>query len=158
LRADHAPAVLELEVSHREYFTRSVSDRGDEFFAHFTEHLGRLLADQEAGSCAFHVLVDDDGAVLGRFNLDDFRDGAATVGYRMAEHAAGRGVATAALRELCDIAAGLGLRVLTAAVSDENHASRKVLLNAGFVPEGPADPSEIGGKSGTRFRRELGGP
>jgi ribosomal-protein-alanine N-acetyltransferase len=34
-------------------------------------------------------------------------------------------------------------------------ASQRVLLNAGFVEVGPADPSDIGGKQGSWFERDL---
>ena len=74
----------------------------------------------------------------------------------MAQHAAGRGVATAATGDLCRLAATRhGLRALMAATSRENIASQKVLANNGFVPIGPADPADIGGKQGTLYRREL---
>ena len=105
LRADHAPAVLAFELANRAYFATFISDRGDEFFDHFTERYHDLLAEQEAGTCVFHVLVGEDGTVLGRFNLFDLEDGTAVLGYRVAEHVAGRGVATAAVQELCRLAA-----------------------------------------------------
>jgi len=69
LRAEHAPAVLAFELANRAYFATFISDRGDEFFDHFTERYSALLAEQEAGTCVFHVLVGEDGTVLGRFNL-----------------------------------------------------------------------------------------
>ena len=46
----------------------------------------------------FHVLLDGDGAVVGRFNLYNLEDGTAEVGYRVAQQVAGRGVATSTLR------------------------------------------------------------
>jgi ribosomal-protein-alanine N-acetyltransferase len=64
-------------------------------------------------------------------------------------------VATAGVRELCRLAAGSGLRTLRAAAAHENAASRKVLCKAGFVPVGPADPADIGGKPGTWYQRNL---
>lgn len=153
LRADHATAVLAFELANRAYFAASISDRGDEFFDQFTERHNALLAEQEAGICAFHLLVGEDGAVLGRFNLFDIKDGTAVVGYRVARHVAGRGVATAAVGELCQLAAArYGLRTLRAAVSHQNVASQKVLTKAGFLPVGPAD---IGGQSGTWYERDL---
>jgi ribosomal-protein-alanine N-acetyltransferase len=116
-----------------------------------------VLAEQAAGTSAFYVYVDDDGAILGRFNLYDIADGAAKLGYRVAQRAAGRGVATAAARDLCGLAATRhGLRVLTAATSRANVASQRVLLKVGFVAVGPADPADIGGKPGTLYRRDLG--
>lgn len=156
LHAGDAPAVLAFELANRAYFAASVSDRGDEFFDQFTDRYSALLAEQEAGICAFYVLVAEDGSVLGRFNLYDLKDGAAVLGYRVAQHVAGRGVATATVRELCGPAvARHGLRTLRAATASDNVASQKVLTKAGFVPVGPADPADIGGKPGTWYQRDL---
>ena len=156
LHACHAPAVLAFELVNRAYFAASVSDRGDEFFDQFPDRHSALLAEQEAGVCAFYVLVADDGSVLGRFNLYRFEDGTAELGYRVAQQVAGRGVATATVRELCRLAAARhGLRTLRAATSSQNIASQKVLTKAGFVPVGPADPAHLGGKPGTWYQRDL---
>ena len=156
LHADHAPAVLAFELANRAYFASFISDRGDEFFAQFTDRHSALLAEQEAGICAFYVLVADDGSVLGRFNLYDLEDGTAKLGYRVAQQVAGRGVATKAVQELCRIAAARhGLRTLRAATSHDNAASQKVLAKAGFVPVSPAAPADLGGKSGTWYQRDL---
>jgi ribosomal-protein-alanine N-acetyltransferase len=153
LRADHAPAVLAFEVANRAYFAGFISDRGDEFFDRFTEQHDALLAEQEAGIGAWYVLVGEDGSVLGRFNLYGIADGTAALGYRVAQHVAGRGVATAAVRELCELAAAqYGLRTLRAETTHENVASQKVLTKAGFVPVGPAQP---GGRPGTWYQRDL---
>jgi ribosomal-protein-alanine N-acetyltransferase len=155
LRADHGQAVLAFELANRDYFAVSISDRGDEFYSQFTERHGALIAEQEAGISAFYVLVDE-GSVLGRFNLYDIKEATAKLGYRVAEHVAGRGMATATVRELCQLAvAQHGLRALTAATSSENVASQRVLTKAGFIPVGPADPTDIGGKQGTLYRRDL---
>ncbi|MGX1540931.1 GNAT family N-acetyltransferase [Streptomyces adustus] len=156
LHADHASAVLDFELANRTYFAASISDRGDEFFDQFPDRYSAALAEQEADVCAFYVLVADDGSVLGRFNLYDLENGTARLGYRVAEQAAGRGVATATVRELCRIAAARhGLHTLRAATSDDNAASQNVLTKAGFVPVGPAAPAALGGKSGTWYQRNL---
>ncbi|MFF0016521.1 GNAT family N-acetyltransferase [Streptomyces sp. NPDC005374] len=156
LHADHAPAVLAFELANRAYFAASVSDRGDDYFDRFTERFNALLAEQETGLCAFHVLVAEDGSVLGRFNLVDLEDGGADLGYRLAQHATGRGVATTTVLELCRLAATrYGLRRLRAATAHENIASRRVLVKAGFVMVGPADPAALGGRAGVWYQREL---
>jgi ribosomal-protein-alanine N-acetyltransferase len=156
LRSDHAAAVLAFERENRAYFAASISDRGDAFFANFGERHEALLAEQEAGAAAFHVLVADDGRVLGRFNLRFAGPDTAELGYRVAEDVAGRGVATAAVQELCRLAAtDYGLRLLRAATSTANVASQRVLLKAGFVAAGPADPAHIGGKTGSWYERAL---
>ena len=156
LRADHAPAVLAFELANRAYFATFISDRGDEFYDHFPERYNALLAEQEAGTCVFHVLADEDGTVLGRFNLFDLQDGTAKLGYRVAQHVTGRGVATATVQELCRLAAAkYGLRRLRAATARQNVASRRVLAKAGFVAVGPADPADLSGKPGTWYQRAL---
>jgi len=153
LRAGHAPAVLAFELANRAYFATFISDRGDEFFDQFTERYDALLAEQEAGIYVGYVLVGDDGTVLGRFNLYDLQDGTAVLGYRVAQHVAGRGVATATVRELCGLAAARhGLRTLKAETTHDNVASQRVLIKAGFVPVGPAEP---GGRPGTWYERDL---
>jgi ribosomal-protein-alanine N-acetyltransferase len=156
LDAGHAPAVLAFELANRAYFAGFISDRGDDFFARFTDQYSASLAEQEAGSCAFYVLVAEDGSVLGRFNLYAIEDHTAELGYRVAQDVAGRGVATATVRELCDLAAAQhGLRTLRAATTHQNVASQKVLTKAGFVAVGPADPAHIGGRPGTWYQRDL---
>jgi ribosomal-protein-alanine N-acetyltransferase len=156
LRADHAAAVLAFEVANRSYFAAFISDRGDEFFAQFTEQHNAMLAEQESGTGAYYVLVDADGSVLGRFNLFRLADGTADLGYRVAQHVAGRGVATAAVRELCRLAAARhGLHTLRAGTSSQNIASQKVLTKAGFVPVGPAGSADLGGKTGSWYQRDL---
>ena len=116
-----------------------------------------MLAEQEAGTGAFYVLVAEDGSVLGRFNLYRFQDSTADLGYLVAQHVAGHGVATATVRELCQLAAARhGLRTLRAATSRDNAASQKVLTKAGFVPVGLADPADLGGTGpGIWYQRDL---
>jgi [ribosomal protein S5]-alanine N-acetyltransferase len=156
LDATHAPAVLAFELANRAYFAAFVSDRGDDYFDRFAERYGALLAEQEAGISAFYVLLAEDGSVLGRFNLMDIEGGTAELGYRVAEHAAGRGVATASVLELCRIAAAEhGACTVRAATTEQNAASQRVLAKAGFVPVGPADPAHLGGKRGTWYQRDL---
>ena len=156
LRADLAPAVLEFEVANRGYFAAEIFDRGDAYFEHFTERYDELLADQSAGKGAFYVLVDDDGSVVGRFNLELVGDGVGELGYRVAQHVAGRGVATQTVRDLCSLAASRhGVRTLRAAAAHRNVASQRVLIKAGFTEVGAADPSHVGGEQGSWYQRDL---
>jgi ribosomal-protein-alanine N-acetyltransferase len=156
LRAEHAAAVLDFELANRAYFAASISDRGDAFFEHFAAGFQALLAEQHAGVAAYHVLVAEDGSVVGRFNLVFGEDRSAELGCRVAQHAAGRGLATATIRELCGLAtAHYGLRTLRAAASLQNVASQRALTKAGFLPVGAADPAHLGGKPGTWYERVL---
>ena len=156
LEAGHSSALLAFETENRRYFAASIGDRGDEFFAHFDDMLASRLAYQAAGTDAYYLLVAEDGAILGRFNIVAIQDGAAELGYRIAERAAGRGLATAAVGDICDLAASRhALTVLRAATSDGNLASQRVLVKNGFVKLGPAAPAEIGGQTGSWYQRDL---
>jgi len=156
VQAGHRSALLTFEVENRDYFAASISDRGDEYFAQFTERHNALLAEQQAGTTAGYVLVEEDGTVVGRFNLYRIHDDTADVGYRIAERVAGHGIATATLQELCRLArAEHGLSALRAATSNQNIPSQRVLIKAGFVRAEPAAPADIGGKEGHWYRRHL---
>jgi ribosomal-protein-alanine N-acetyltransferase len=136
LRPDHAQLVLAFERENRAYFAASIPDRGDDYFAHFEELHRSRLAEQEAGVCHFHLVMED-GEVLGRVNLVDVADGSAELGFRTAEKAAGQGLATAAVREVSKLAATTyGLTTLHAAATLDNIGSRTVLTRTGFVQTG----------------------
>ncbi|MFJ5273470.1 GNAT family N-acetyltransferase [Streptomyces sp. NPDC088358] len=153
LRPDHAPALLAFERENRAYFAASIPDRGDDYFTRFDERHRALLDEQEAGVCYFHVVVDAGGEVLGRVNLVDVADGGAELGYRIAERAAGRGLATRTVRELCALAArGYGLSVLRAAATLDNAASRTVLARSGFAVVGE---TQLSGRPGLSYLRDL---
>jgi [ribosomal protein S5]-alanine N-acetyltransferase len=153
LRLDHAPALLVFELQNRAYFAASVPDRGDDYFAAFDVRHRELLGCQADGTDFFHVLVEPDGTIVGRVNLFEVADGSADLGYRIAERAAGRGLATAAVRQVCALAvADYGLTELRAAARVENVASRAVLARTGFVPTGE---TELSGRPGITYRLEL---
>lgn len=148
--------VLEFERANRAYFAESISDRGDDFFADFGEQYRAVLAEQEAGTGYFHVLIDEHDAVMGRFNLYGVVDATAEVGYRVARQVSGRGVATFGLRGMCRIARDeYGLRTLRASASNENVASQRVLAKVGFVAIGSVS---VAGREGTRFELVLAVP
>ncbi|MGW6196610.1 GNAT family N-acetyltransferase [Kribbella sp. NPDC055110] len=152
LTADHADAVLAFEQENRQYFASWIWDRGDEFFTDYATRHAALLAEQEAGICRFHVLVDGSGAVVGRVNLMDLENGSAELGYRIAEKWAGKGLATAAVRALIELAPTYGLTALTAGASDHNGASQAVLTRNGFRPVGSSS-TDLG--PGTKYELSL---
>lgn len=152
LQLDHAQAILAFEQENREYFAASVPDRGDDYFANFGERLRALLAEQDAGVCRFHLLMDD-GEVLGRVNLVDIADGSAELGFRIAEKAANQGVATKAVAQICALAVEeYGLRSLRAAAALDNAGSRAVLAKAGFEATGEV---VLDGKPGLAYTLDL---
>ncbi|MFI6896126.1 GNAT family N-acetyltransferase [Streptomyces sp. NPDC050256] len=154
LRPEHAPALLTFERENRAFFAASVPDRGDDYFTHFAAQLAERLAEQAAGACHFHVLVTQGGEVLGRFNLVDVADGEAELGFRLAENATGRGLATATVRQLFTLCTTpYALTRLRAAATVTNTASRSVLTRTGFVPTG--EEPVLGGERGVGYVRDL---
>jgi ribosomal-protein-alanine N-acetyltransferase len=152
LRLDHASAVLAFEQENRAYFAASISDRGDAYFVEFAERHRALLAEQDAGTCHFHLVIED-GEVLGRVNLVDVADGSAELGFRIASKAAGQGLATAAVREVLALAATTyGLTTVRAAAAVVNTGSRKVLTRNGFLPTG--ETVSLAGKPGLWYLTE----
>jgi ribosomal-protein-alanine N-acetyltransferase len=154
LRPDHAGALLAFERENRRYFARSVPDRGDAYFTGFAARHRALLAEQDAGVCRFHLVLDRHGVLVGRVNLVDIADGCAELGYRIGERAAGRGLATAAVREVCRLAAEeYRLSALTAVTTLDNPASQAVLRRNGFIA---VEDLRVDGRPGRRYRRRLG--
>ena len=154
IRPAHEAAVLAFELANRAYFSNFISDRGDDYFEQFPVHFRELLAEQEARTGAYYVLVDEERAVVGRFNLYRLRDDAAEVGFRVAQRVSGQGVTTSVLGDLCRLARDeYGLGRVTAMASEKDVASRRVLEKAGFVPVGPV---RVAGKPGISYERSLG--
>lgn len=156
LRADHAPALLAFEQENRAFFAASIPDRGDDYFARFAARHEALLTEQAAGVCHFHLLVAGDGEILGRFNLVDAANGTAELGFRLAEKATGRGLATAAVHDLFALCtATYTLTTLRAAATVTNNASRSVLTRTGFALTG--EEVRLNGKRAVRYVRTLSG-
>jgi [ribosomal protein S5]-alanine N-acetyltransferase len=153
LRPDHAPALLAFELENRAYFAESIPDRGDDYFTHFDEQHTRLLGMQEAGLDHLHVLVGVGSEVLGRVNLIEVVDGCAELGFRVAQKAAGQGLATSAVHQICALARSeYGLRALRARATLDNAGSRAVLARTGFLPVGEI---LLNGRPGLSYMRNL---
>ena len=153
IRLDHGPVLLAFERENRAYFAASIPDRGDSFFAEFDTRHAQLLTWQTAGTDYFHLLVAEGGEVVGRVNLVEVADGSAELGYRIAQKVAGKGLATAAVRKVRELAAtAYGLTKLRARVTFDNPASRKVLEHNGFVAGGSLT---LNGKPAISYSCEL---
>jgi len=153
LAAGHQDAILEFETANRDYFPTTVPDRGDYFFADYPARHAELLAYQDAGTDRLHVLTTDDGTIAGRVNLICIADGEAELGYRIGQEFAGRGLATEAVRQVCELArAEYGLTRLRARTTDDNAPSVAVLLRNGFVVTGA---TTLSGGPGHHYRRDL---
>jgi RimJ/RimL family protein N-acetyltransferase len=109
-----------------------------EHAAYFVRHLA-LAAWDDGRRAEFLVEEAGTGTRLGRVGLDlrPHDPGAAEIGYWMAPAARGQGVATVAVRTLCQWAfPELGLALIEWHCEVGNVASRRVAEKAGFLIEG----------------------
>jgi [ribosomal protein S5]-alanine N-acetyltransferase len=141
---EDAPALAQLLRLNRDFLAPWEPLRDDNFF---TEDRQRMmiqdaLREHQEGRSLPLVIVDGTGGIVGRITLNNIVRGAfqsCSVGYWVSEAAGGRGVATAALKQVISVAFGeLGLHRLQAETLQHNVASQTVLERNGFVRIGMA--------------------
>ena len=139
-----APALASLVRTNREFLAPWEPLRGEDYFtvAGQRADVEVALARYADGTSLPWVIVDDDGAIAGRITLNGIVRGSfqsCSVGYWVSQAAGGRGVATAALREVKAAAFGeLGLHRIQAETLLDNVASQQVLRRNGFTRIGLA--------------------
>ncbi len=143
ITVDDAPVIAELQQANREFLAPWSPERAP---AHFTATGQRraivdALASHAKGTVLPHVILSD-GDVVGRVTLSDITHGTFSschMGYWLSESHNGRGLATAAVAEMVDIAFGqLRLHRVEAGTIPRNVRSQAVLQRNGFVPFGVA--------------------
>lgn len=136
-----AADVLAFERANREFFASWVGDRGDDWFATYVDRHRALAAENRDGKSRLYLVRDAAGEVIGRVNLYDIDTGTPDLGYRIAESAQGRGLATAATRQALKAAFDTGVTMVRAKAIADNVASQKVLEHLGF--ERTDEPCEV---------------
>ncbi|RVT45243.1 N-acetyltransferase [Rheinheimera sediminis] len=136
LHSDDVEAVLQFELAHKSFFEQSIEARPDDFYqpAAVQQHIAEFLLLKQQTLAWPTLIFNTDNELIGRANIKDIDPvtRSAYVGYRIAEHWSGQGVASFALCQLIQHAKQMGLMVLFACVSTENLASERVLIKAGF--------------------------
>ncbi|MEU1125800.1 GNAT family protein [Streptomyces sp. NPDC005899] len=145
------PATLGDAASFAEALTRSRAHmrrwepvRPEEFYTPEGQarRLSGLLADRDAGRAMPWVLADEEDRVVGAMTLASIERGPfrnARLGYWVDVGRAGRGLATAAVGRVCEVARdGLGLHRVEAGTVVDNTASQRVLAKCGFEQIGTA--------------------
>jgi ribosomal-protein-alanine N-acetyltransferase len=140
LQSTDAEALLAFEMDNREWFERFIDARDAAFYTvqGVTDHIAAYLSGFTAGTWHPFVLEEDGGTIVGRANLKgiDMSERSAEVGYRIAQSACGRGLATLAVRHLIQEAQlHWNLKQLVANVYAGNMGSAKVLERCGFLIE-----------------------
>jgi [ribosomal protein S5]-alanine N-acetyltransferase len=137
ISAADATELADVVVENREFMRPFEPPRTQSFFT----AEGQLAAIEDAmdrhaqGATLPHVITDS-GRIAGRITLNGIVRGpflSCSVGYWVSQDANGRGLATAALREILGIAFGrLGLHRVQAETLLGNTASQRVLARNGF--------------------------
>jgi ribosomal-protein-alanine N-acetyltransferase len=139
-----AAALAALVRTNREFLAPWEPLRGEDYFTEAGQRadIEQALERHKIGNALPHVIVDSNGAVVGRITLNGIVRGAfqsCSVGYWLSAAAGGRGLATAALREIKATAFGdLGLHRIQAETLMHNTPSQRVLARNGFVRIGLA--------------------
>jgi ribosomal-protein-alanine N-acetyltransferase len=144
LRLDDAEGLAAVRAANRRRLTPFEPRRSDGFYTAAGQRstIDERLASHAEGRSLPLAIVDGRDEVVGEMTVSGIVRGAfqsGSVGYWVAEHVAGRGVASAALADAQAIAFGtLGLHRLQGETLVDNVASQKVLERAGFVRYGVA--------------------
>ena len=141
LRAEDAETLWHFEQDNRAFFESWINARPASFYTPegFADELQQCLHRHTNGT-GFHYLVWDGAELVGRINLTHVlrqHFHCASVGYRVAESAQGRGVAGYALAAVMHEAFHThDLHRLEATARPENAASAHLLRKHGFVQFG----------------------
>jgi len=141
---EDAPVLAELQRVNRNYLAPWEPVRSDEYFTEAGQRaaIEEALSQYEQGRNLPQVILDEGAGIVGRITLNSIVRGAAqscSVGYWVTQSVTGRGVATAALREVIGVAFGeLGLHRIQGETLLDNAASQRVLERNGFARIGMA--------------------
>lgn len=138
VRPGDAVAIADVLNRNRELMAPTAPDRDESFYTidGQLQIIGVALTEHQAGIRLPHVILDDDGSVVGRATLNEIVRGplqSASLGYYVDGRCNGRGLASRATAEMVSIAFGeLGLHRVQAGTQPDNFASQRVLIKNGF--------------------------
>lgn len=138
LEAADAAALLRFEEENRTFFEATLPPRPAAYYAldRVQQSIQSSIDEAAAGTAYLYVVLDPDGAIVGRVNLFDVARGpvqGAELGYRIGERHQGRGHATRAVAHAVREAfERWDLHRLEASTAATNVASQIVLLRNGF--------------------------
>ena len=141
---DDVPVLAELLRVNRDFLAPWDPIRDDDFYTVDGQRavVEAALERLDHGSTLPHVILNDSGRVVGRITLNEIVRGpfqSCSLGYWVSAADNGRGLATAAVREMMRVAFDeLGLHRIQAGTLLHNVRSQRVLERNGFVRFGVA--------------------
>ena len=141
LRKADEEALLAFETENRAYFERSVPGRGEAYYdpETFAVRHQALLDEQDRGEGYFFLIRNGEGVIIGRINAFDLEMDTCSVGYRVGEAHAGKGVAKEAMRQFLIYLCEHRFREVYAKTVANNIASQRILQKNGFKKTGTGD-------------------
>lgn len=142
--ASDAPELAAALRRSRTYMAPFEPRRSESFYTTEgqAERLAGILADRAAGRAGAWVVADEEDRAVGSFTLSGIARGAfcsGVLGYWVDVEQTGRGLATAAVRRICDLARDdFALHRVEAGTLLYNIASQRVLTKCGFEEFGVA--------------------
>jgi ribosomal-protein-alanine N-acetyltransferase len=140
---DDAAELARVTRANRSFLAPWEPHRDESFYTVEGQHaVNEDALARHAQGAAHPCVVLDEGRIVGRMTLSSIVRGpflSCSLGYWVAEHANGRGLATQAVRAVLDVAFGeLGLHRVEAGTLTHNVRSQRVLEKNGFVRFGLA--------------------
>jgi [ribosomal protein S5]-alanine N-acetyltransferase len=141
---DNAPALAKLVQANRDFLAPWDPLHSEDYYTEAGQlaEIRNSLSQYRQGIKLPHVILGESGAVAGRINLNNIVRGAfqsGSLGYWVSATENGRGLATAAVRDMVRLAFGeLRLHRVEAGTLPHNVRSQRVLEHNGFVRFGLA--------------------
>jgi ribosomal-protein-alanine N-acetyltransferase len=141
---EDAPALTELLIVNRDFLAPWSPAQDASWFTVDGQRtaIRNARAEHEQGRCLPHVILDEAGRVAGRISLNGIVCGAfqsCAMGFWLDEAHGGRGLASAAVRHMIQVAfSELGLHRIQAETLPHNVRSQRVLEHTGFSRFGMA--------------------
>lgn len=122
---------LRLNLRISSFFETMVPNRGSQYFdfEYFQKLLDNLLIEQADGESYFYLIRNEENEIVGRINLVDIDSETriSSLGYRVGEKFTTKGVATAAVKLILDVAKNNEINEVHAKTTSNNLASQIVL-------------------------------
>lgn len=145
LSEDHSQDLLAFELENRTYFESMITERAAEFYSSIGINLHiKDLIEKSRNQSALAMLAFEGGEIVARANVHriDCAQSSCEIGYRVAQRHTGKGIATACIHKLKQLATEhYQINNIIARVLDNNPASKKALLKCGFRHTGETDHS-----------------
>ncbi|WP_433772201.1 GNAT family N-acetyltransferase [Bacillus wiedmannii] len=147
LKKQDAEDLFTFELTNRSFFETMVPNRGSKYydFEYFQILLNDLLIEQADGNSYFYLIRNEEKEIVGRINLVDLdtETRSRSLGYRVGERFTKKGVATAAVKLILDVAKNNEINEVHAKTTTNNLASQLVLEKSEFSYKNETDTTSV---------------